>query len=426
MTNNARFAIDRASLQNRGFYQLLLYAVIVGAMVGGITALFLEVLHWFEHFIWEEMPHLLPGFGSLPFFTLIVAVTGGLLVGICVHFFGEYPLELKEALEEFRTQGRFDETHVWQGVVTALVSLGFGASLGPEAALIGLAGGLGSLAARFIKASGQQAYVVSYFSMSAALGTFFRSPLGGAALPVEAPDDAELPSGWMFIAGSLAGLAGLMAFMAISPGGLFDFDWFPYAPGVRQVALDVLIGVVLALLGGLIGWVYLHIEHFLRGLMAPLFNQKIVRGVLGGLGLGLLATFFPLVLFSGQEGIQTLINEGAQMGVLFLLLTALAKMIATPLCLATGFKGGQFFPLMLTAAALGVAISLLVPAIHPMVSIAAVMGAMLGAVMRKPLAVILLLIFMLPQNVWLVMVAGTFVGSTLPFKAPVAAIEAAM
>lgn len=425
MTNNARFAIDRASLQNRGFYQLLLYAAMVGGVVGAITALFLEILHWLEHFIWTEIMHLLPGLGALPFFTLIVAVVGGLLVGLCVHFFGEYPLELKEALEEFRVQGRFDEAHVWQGVVTALVSLGFGASLGPEAALVGLAGGLGSLAARFIKASGQQAYAVSYFSISSALGAFFHSPLGGAALPVEAPDEADLPSGWMFVAGSLAGLAGLMVFSWISPGGTFDFIWFPYVPDARQLVVDVLTAVGLALLGGLVGWAYLHLEHFLRGLMAPLFRQKILRGLLGGLGLGLLATFFPLVLFSGQNGIQTIIDQGAQMGAMFLLLTALAKMIATPLCLATGFKGGQFFPLMMSATALGMAVSLLVPAVHPMVSIAAVMGALLGAVMRKPLAVILLLVFLFPQSIWLVMVASTFVGAALPLKAPGAAVEGA-
>jgi len=420
MTSTAKFKIDRTSLQNRGFYKLLLYAVILGAIVGGATALFLEVLHWLEHFIWEEVPHLLPGFGSLPFFTLIVSVIGGLLVGICIHFFGEYPMELKEALEDFRAHGRFDETHVWQGVVTALVSLGFAASLGPEAALVGLAGGLGSLAARFIKASGREAQMMSYFSMSGALGAFFRSPLGGAALPVETPDDAELPAGWMFIAGTLAGLAGLMTFIWISPGGLFDFDWFPYQPDPRQMAGDILIGAVLAVLGGLAGWVYLNLEHYLRTLMAPLFNQKILRGVIGGLGLGLLASFFPLVQFSGQHGIQTIVDEGAQMGILFLLLTALAKMIATPLCLATGYKGGQFFPIMMSATALGTAVSLLAPVAHPMVSIAAVMGAMLGAVMRKPLAVILLLIFLFPQNLWLVMIAGTFIGVMLPLKDPTA------
>ncbi|MFN2235551.1 MAG: hypothetical protein ACK2U1_15095 [Anaerolineales bacterium] len=56
-------------------------------------------------------------------------------------------------------------------------------------------------------------------------------------------------------------------------------------------------------------------------------------------------------------------------------------MIATKTNTATGWKGGEFFPVMFASAAIGLGISNLIPGIHPMVAIAAFMAATITIVM---------------------------------------------
>jgi H+/Cl- antiporter ClcA len=180
-----RFTLDKETLSNRSFYQLILYAIVLGTVVGLATAVFLLIEHWLTELIWEEIPHRL---GEFSLYALVVCTVGGLLVGLCQHFLGDYPKPMREALEDVRTQGGFDVAHVPHGVVSSLVSLSFGGALGPEAALIGLAGGLGTWVARRIKVSARQAHALAYFSVSGALGAFFRSPFGSAALPLESPE----------------------------------------------------------------------------------------------------------------------------------------------------------------------------------------------------------------------------------------------
>ncbi|MCP4422558.1 MAG: hypothetical protein GY805_38600, partial [Chloroflexi bacterium] len=115
--------IDKETLTNRNFYELILYAVILGAVVGLATAVFLLVEHWLVELIWEEIPHQL---GEFRFYTLLICTIGGLLVGLGQHFLGDWPKPMKAALEDVRTNGGFDVAHVPHGVVISLISLSFG------------------------------------------------------------------------------------------------------------------------------------------------------------------------------------------------------------------------------------------------------------------------------------------------------------
>jgi len=121
---------------------LLLTAVFLGALVGSITAVFLQLLYGAIELLWHTLPSQINPTGTIPYFTLILGIIGGLLVGLCHKYLGDHPKLLQKSIADFRETNRFDYTHVWQGVITAATSLLFGASLGPEAALLDLAGGL--------------------------------------------------------------------------------------------------------------------------------------------------------------------------------------------------------------------------------------------------------------------------------------------
>ena len=397
--------LDRETLTNHAFYQLILYALILGGVVGIATAAFLLAEHWLVELLWVEIPQQI---GPFPLYTLIVCTLGGLLVGLCQRYLGDYPKELQEALAVARTEGGFDYKHVPQGVVISLVSLGFGGALGPEAALMGLAGGLGTLAARQLKLVAHQVQSLTYFSVSAALGAFFGSPLGAAALPLESPEQEELPKQWVWIPGIIAALAGLGILLLLAGNTLSSsYTFVPYES--PRNGSDMLWAIPLAIVGALLGRLSLWLKGRIHHWVGLLSQRKIWRGLLGGIVLGVVATMLPLVLFSGQEGIQQMLEEGAEIGSGILVLSAIGKLLLVYICLATGWKGGEFFPIMFAGAALGLAIGYLIPALHPMVGLAAVMSATTAAVLRRPLAVALLLLFLLPNDLIQVIVVGAVV-----------------
>src|SRR3954467_9929902 len=81
----------------------------------------------------------------------------------------------------------------------------------------------------------------------------------------------------------------------------------------------------------------------------PLNKHLVVRGVIGGLGLGISGALLPLTLFSGRAETGVMIHQSREIGAIGLVLLALVKMLVTALCLATGWKGGYIFPRCLLA-----------------------------------------------------------------------------
>lgn len=111
----------------------------------------------------------------------------------------------------------------------------------------------------------------------------------------------------------------------------------------------------------------------------------VVRGLIGGLGMGLIGALLPLTLFSGEAETVDLITHAAELGVVMLIVLGLAKLLATTLLLATGWKGGYIFPIMFASVALGLAVNLVFPGIPVAVTVAATMAGALVAALKAPL-----------------------------------------
>jgi H+/Cl- antiporter ClcA len=123
--------------------------------------------------------------------------------------------------------------------------------------------------------------------------------------------------------------------------------------------------------------------------MQPLKKHLVVRGLIGGVGLGIVAAFLPLVLFSGEDQTLELINNAAEIGAVMLIVLAAAKLLVTCLLLATGWKGGYLFPILFVSVALGLAVNQLFPSIPVAVAVAATLGGAVVSTLRSPLFAIL-------------------------------------
>jgi len=139
----------------------------------------------------------------------------------------------------------------------------------------------------------------------------------------------------------------------------------------------------------------------------------VLRGLLGGLAMGLIGALLPLTLFSGEDQTADLITHAAEIGVVMLIVLAVAKLFATSLLLATGWKGGYIFPIMFASVALGMAADLLFPGVPVAVAVAAMMAGALVATLRAPLYAALFTVVLVQKETASVIAVAVVVSALL-------------
>ncbi len=371
--------MSQKRIQPRPYLKLLLLAALLGLVSAVITFVFLVLVQAGQILIWEQIAQAVGV--SVPIFTLVICTLGGLLVGVLVKVFGDHSGIFAEMMLEFGKTGRFNYRHAPGIVITALVSLVAGGSLGPEAPLADACGSLGTLTAEKLKLDEHDTRSLGFSGISGMLASFVTSPFGGALLGLESARSSVDYAGTLFpsLVSSAVATVAFVLFSGSYFGALYTFS--EYQPR----ASDLLLAVPLGLVGALAGAIFMIAFKRLHHLMQPLKNHLIVRGLIGGLGLGIAGALLPLTLFSGEEQTAILIRDAATLGVLLLIVLALVKLLITTLCLATGWKGGYIFPTMFAGTALGLAAHLIFPAIPAAVAVAATMGGAMVATMKAPI-----------------------------------------
>jgi H+/Cl- antiporter ClcA len=346
-------------------FLIAILAALIGGAGGVVTAGFLHFVEWGQDLLWKVVTP------NLPLQSLLLCTLGGLLVGLCQRFLGDHPdKNLNEAVSALIKTGRLEYHHLPQGLANISASLIFGASLGPEAAIVDLLGGLGTWVGDTIR--------------------FLRKRFN---LPrPDRPKNrlTEFLHGWPNL---IALVVAAIAFVKLL-GGMYSGGFLN--PGEPFRWTNLLWSIPLGLVGAAGGWLFLALQTWTQKLVAPIRRKPILCGTLSGFALGLIALFLPLVLFSGQHFLQSTYNQAVQLGGWILLLTALARLFLTNLLLASGWKGGQFLPMIFGGAALGLSVSALFPAVPSSVAALGAMGALVAVVLPQPLIALVLMVLMFP------------------------------
>ena len=136
------------------YIRLLVLVVLLGAISAAITFAFIALVHVGTDLVWKES--LLSSRLDPRLLTLLICTFGGLLVGLLVRLFGDHSGIFAELMLEFGRTGRFEYRTAPGMVITALVSLIAGASLGPEAPLADACGGTGTWLSDRLKLNDQE------------------------------------------------------------------------------------------------------------------------------------------------------------------------------------------------------------------------------------------------------------------------------
>ena len=389
----------------------MLYTVILGAIVGLIIWGFLRIMNYGIEFLWEYLPSQL----NFPLYTVCVCTAGGLIVGVWKRKSGDYPEELTMVIAKVKKTGRYPYNNVFSTIVSALIPLLTGASIGPEAGLTGVIAGLCTWVGDKLKGFRREVQELTAIGMSATLGTIFRSPMFGFMEPLESDDETTLPKASKIVLYFAAILSSFGVFILMN--SLFGIQMgMEGIEGGSIPAESCLYAVPLVLVGIAAGYIYFAFRKLTGMIEHRLKKFVVLRAVCGGLILGISGTFLPLTMFSGEHQIPAVMADMEKIGAVMLLVTAIAKLLLTNICIDTGLKGGHFFPVIFCGISIGCAMSLLL-GVNVLFSTAAVTAALVGHTLKKPMATVLLLMILFPPRLIPIMLFASAAAKFIPTPA---------
>jgi len=394
------------------YIKLMALVVLLGIISALVTFAFMALVHQGTSLVWTETAQALGIDQRL--FTILVCTIGGVFVGLLVKVFGDHNAIFAELMQEFGKTGRFNYRHAPGIVITAFVSLIAGASLGPEAPLADACGGIGTWISDRLKLDDKETRTMGYSGVSGMLAAFITQPLGGAVLGLESArggsGDNRKEYFWVLFPSLLASAVATVVFVFLS--GTF-FETLYQFPKYTPLLADLLYAAPLGMLGGIAGLLFMFSLRRLQGLFQAVKERMVLRGLIGGLGMGIIGALLPMTLFSGESETVDLITHAAEIGVAMLIVLGLAKLLATALVLATGWKGGYIFPIMFASVALGMAVDLLFAGIPVAVAVSATMAGALVAALRAPLFAALFTLVLVQKETAAVIAVAVVVSALL-------------
>jgi H+/Cl- antiporter ClcA len=399
-SDQTRSPADPAAIvRSRPYRALLVLSAVVGLIVSVAAWGFLELLHQIQYGLFTKLPDQLGYDSGAPMWWYVVVLAlAGLATAAAIMLLpgpgGHVPaLGLKAT-------GTPAPIEVPGVILAALAGVGGGVVLGPEAPLIAMGGGLAVLSMKAVRkdAPDQTLAILAAAGACAALAMIFESPLisaiimieaaglGGAALPLillPALLAAGIGSLTLIGMGSWTGLStsniaiSALPLPHVGPPDIADLAW------TIPLAIAVSIGV-------------LAIFWLARRVVALATSRPmVVLPVFGILIAGLAIAFHEIadhgvqeVLFSGQDGIGSLVAKPGAWSLSALALLLVFKGLAYSVSLSA-FRGGPIFPAMFLGAAAGLMAADL-PGMEISGGVAVCMAAALAAGLRLPLAAVLI------------------------------------
>jgi len=330
---------------------------------------------------------------GLPWIVLM-PVAGGLVVGILLHLAG-VPEEPGHGVAEVIgtvTPGGPDlpERETPVKATAAALSLGSGASLGPEDPAVEIGGSVGRYLSRRWRLPRDAMRTLVAGGGAAGLAAAFHAPLAAIVFAAEV-FRLRLLSG----ATALVAVASVTAFLAISlvsPGVEPEVPRYAVRNG-WEVLLCLGLGAIAgALAAGQIRLMYTVEYAFLGWRAVP----RWVKPALGGLALGSAGVFLPELLGIGYGTLHAILL-GEVVVLALLVAFVLGKAALMAISFGSGFLGGFFAPSLFIGAALGAAFGLAAEGALPGVELAPAtfaavgMAAFLAGTVRAPFTAVLLI-----------------------------------
>jgi CIC family chloride channel protein len=365
-------------------------AVVVGVSAALGVALFKFLFEGLAH-LSETLVAWAGPWGSLA--GVLVLMLGGVLVSLISRYWigAERHHGVAGVIESVALAGgRLRYWRLPAKVLGSAISIGSGASVGPEDPSVQIGSNLGSAVGQLLRMPDERTRVLVAAGAAAGVAAAFNAPIAGVFFAIE------------IILGELGGSAlGVVLLASVisaattqaiaGPEPAFSVPVYQYG---SPLELPLYLG--LGLLAGPLAALYVRLLYAAQDAFAALRLPFWGRPLLAALLVGGAGVFLPQILGVGYPAIEQIL-DGELAAASLLALLALAKLLATPISIGGGFLGGVFAPALFIGAAFGGAYGAvtdrLLPGLDvPQSSFAMVgMAAMLAGAVHAPLTAILLL-----------------------------------
>src|SRR5919199_3799658 len=399
--------------------------LISALLIGGGTGLVIVLFHYLIELIQVlSFDYLSRQITYLYAWAVIgIPTLGGLIVGAIRYFYRDF---FGQGISSLISQQKIQTISPLRPLIKMLaasISLGTGASLGPEGPSVEIGANIGMLLGQVLQVSRERHRLLLGAGAAAGLAAGFNAPIAGVffALEVVLGTTFATPAVNLVLLGAVvSSLIGRIAFGVHPAFELPAYEVFSN--------WEWLLYLVLGLLASLISIIYTQAikmaQRFfggeVRGFTWLGFVPKPVQPVIGGACVGLVALQLPQILGIGYDTIESILLDG-RFPLEYLCLLLVAKIIVTAISLGSGLVGGIFAPAMFIGASLGAiygnVLELVLPPglfeLAPPPAYAMVgMAAVLAASAKAPLTAILLL-FELTQNYLIILPLMAAVGVSI-------------
>lgn len=312
----------------------------------------------------------------------------GFLAGLVIHFIGD-PGEIHLIVNNIRfNKGKLDPKNNPSMILSSLLCISSGGSLGPEAPLVQVIGSTGTWFGKLFRLKGEELRSMSIAGMASGFTAMFGAPLGGSLFSLEilhhkhaveyykAIIPALVASSFSYIVFAVIihlGLGTLWTLPTYDYSGIFDFG----------------LAILFALSATFVGWLFIYLTKFLKSL----FNKRplpiYIKTLIGGILLGIISYYFPITRYFSHYQINELLNTNYAL--YFLILILIFKILAISITVTSGWRGGFIIPLFFVGATLGLIIHQIFPSTSLTLAVISCMAGINACVTRTPMSTTILI-----------------------------------
>lgn len=357
--------------------KFILWAFL-GLLGGVIAGLYWLVLEFFTH----QLAYF-DGWLVIP--TMAIC---GLLAGLIIHFIGD-PGEIHLIVNNIRfNKGKLDPKNNPSMILSSLLCIASGGSLGPEAPLVQVVGSTGTWIGKLFRLKGEDLRSMSIAGMASGFTAMFGAPLGGSLFALEILHHkhaveyykAIMPA---FVASCFSYLV-FALITQLSVGALW------HLPSYEMLTkFDFLYAVLFAIIATSFGWFFIFCTKMFKQLFSKLVVPIYIKTFIGGISLGIIAYYLPLTRYFSHYELNTLLISDFSLKMLIAIL--IFKIIAIAITVTSGWRGGFIIPLFFCGATLGLIIHQFIPSISLSLTIVSCMAAINACVTRTPMSTTILL-----------------------------------
>lgn len=376
---------------------------VIGGIIAGAYWILLENL--------TELLSFIKGIYIIPLFTI-----SGLAAGLIIHKIGD-PGELDFMVDNIHFKGgRLEPKNNLSMILSSLICISTGGSLGPEAPLVQVVGSTGTYMARRLGFKGEDVRSLTIAGMAAAFTALFGAPLGGSLFALEILDHKQVTRYYQaFMPALVASCTSYLVFILIVHLHLGPTWAFPVYSNPQIT--DIFYAVIYAFAGAGTGWLFIILVKNFKTAFKAINFPIYFKLTLGGFLLGIVAFFIPLTRYFGHNQLSEVLTHSFT--IQFLCVLLVLKLVAIAITVTSGWRGGFIIPLLFVGTVLGLIIFKLYPGQNLTLVTVCCMAAVIACVTRTPVSIIILLCTMTGfQNLIPIMFAsltGYFLAPKAPF-----------